>query len=242
MPYPNDTAFSSPSLRGSGLKFVNSYKAWFKIQRSPSLRGSGLKLDIGLNAWRDVRLPLYEGVDWNSIHKLFLLFAWVSLFTREWIEISSTVITVPTGVSLPLYEGVDWNPFIVKHESKRYKVSLFTREWIEIRIHANNRRCPMSPSLRGSGLKLERSLGCRKSHQSLPLYEGVDWNWNACPVEGIRQVSPSLRGSGLKCSPTIMWPPIWPSPSLRGSGLKYRTGEPNRFGHQSPSLRGSGLK
>ena len=121
-------------------------------------------------------LPLYEGVDWNSIHKLFLLFAWVSLFTREWIEISSTVITVPTGVSLPLYEGVDWNavlahflnlaeqglplyegvdwnPFIVKHESKRYKVSLFTREWIEMNTGGGSRFPVPSPSLRGSGLK-----------------------------------------------------------------------------------------
>ena len=56
--------------------------------RSPSLRGSGLKYKI--LTWqiaRDVRLPLYEGVDWNKIlmHKMQGFF--VSLFTREWIEI-----------------------------------------------------------------------------------------------------------------------------------------------------------
>ena len=54
----------------------------------------------------------------------------VSLFTREWIEIS-----IPTT------------------QNQQENVSLFTREWIEIRSPATGSDTPVSPSLRGSGLK-----------------------------------------------------------------------------------------
>ena len=74
----------------------------------------------------------------------------VSLFTREWIEI--------TGVSflgLPL------------------SVSLFTREWIEIQTKKSRKIFAASPSLRGSGLKSVCTNLHIKGH-GLPLYEGVD--------------------------------------------------------------------
>ena len=114
-----------------------NYILWFRLtsyRRSPSLRGSGLKYaPLQRGATRRC-LPLYEGVDWNSF---FFCCRWatkkspslrgsglksfyrpvtdtsgnVSLFTREWIEMSSIV------------------PSVVEMDN----VSLFTREWIEIR-------------------------------------------------------------------------------------------------------------
>ena len=56
----------------------------------------------------------------------------VSLFTREWIEINSAA----------RFSGIS-------------NVSLFTREWIEIWRGGVARLIAPSPSLRGSGLKLQ---------------------------------------------------------------------------------------
>ena len=101
--------FKSPSLRGSGLKSPTGqgtrWERW-----SPSLRGSGLKCQ-----------PYRQG---SCCH-------WVSLFTREWIEIAISVFVWLIIPRLPLYEGVDWNALAAEHSSLN-KVSLFTREWIEI--------------------------------------------------------------------------------------------------------------
>ena len=54
---------SSPSLRGSGLKFP--CRLYLPLQAaSPSLRGSGLKcVNVCSGRTLDGRLPLYEGVD-----------------------------------------------------------------------------------------------------------------------------------------------------------------------------------
>ena len=52
-------------------------------------------------------------------------------------------------------------------------VSLFTREWIEIIRHPLAADCVLSPSLRGSGLKLDGNTAGLQSYR-LPLYEGVD--------------------------------------------------------------------
>ena len=143
---------------------------------SPSLRGSGLKCSKSIAFRSGSGLPLYEGVDWNNdvwgecetvtrspslrgsglkslaqsdrVRNRF-----VSLFTREWIEIPQFLPFRPVpGMSpslrgsglklqvitsqilrncLPLYEGVDWN----------------------------------------LGFVLPQNLRPR-----LPLYEGVDWN------------------------------------------------------------------
>ena len=58
----------------------------------------------------DDSLPLYEGVDWNYAIPRFGLFpCCVSLFTREWIEIRAAYVVRALRDCLPLYEGVDWN-------------------------------------------------------------------------------------------------------------------------------------
>ena len=166
---------------------------------SPSLRGSGLKFFLcflcNFCRWC---LPLYEGVDWNSSSDFTEPNVSVSLFTREWIEIEYDTSNFVNWCSLPLYEGVDWNrdPDCIRY---LFFVSLFTREWIEICIViASNPVRKMSPSLRGSGLKSVLIIGesgsgkvslftrewieifcwtnANKREQSLPLYEGVDWN------------------------------------------------------------------
>ena len=104
----------SPSLRGSGLKCLHAIYAdsgqrvslftreWIEIvfcatlsesRQSPSLRGSGLKSPHLQKSVMRCGLPLYEGVDWNcSVTVNCLCFNWVSLFTREWIEMA--LITV----------------------------------------------------------------------------------------------------------------------------------------------------
>ena len=82
---------------------------------SPSLRGSGLKCQHRHEA---------KGT------------GCVSLFTREWIEITRWMA-----------------------RAARTKVSLFTREWIEIGICSKTDfDHNMSPSLRGSGLKYACNL------------------------------------------------------------------------------------
>ena len=97
---------------------------------SPSLRGSGLKSVC--NACPKTSAFLYEGVDWNIWScTTKIVVTSVSLFTREWIEITLLGSLV-----------------------KLSDVSLFTREWIEIRYEIQtNQENAQSPSLRGSGLK-----------------------------------------------------------------------------------------
>ena len=143
---------------------------------SPSLRGSGLKFVLVCEALASVRLPLYEGVDWNSIFFVSLaILTTVSLFTREWIEILSWYYGNNADWGLPLYEGVDWNPRPLVVGLWLF-VSLFTREWIEIEFATKKEKgAKASPSLRGSGLK-----------------------WHLPLTGGFRRLSPSLRGSGLK--------------------------------------------
>ena len=122
----------SPSLRGSGLKYRALQKAalwgW-----SPSLRGSGLKWCNLVTGYTGAYcLPLYEGVDWNKSEVSNCNLVKVSLFTREWIEISRSSKSCSMGL-----------------------VSLFTREWIEMVQSGDGLHgCLLSPSLRGSGLKL----------------------------------------------------------------------------------------
>ena len=128
------------------------------LQRSPSLRGSGLKFGVKPEEW--------EPLD-------------VSLFTREWIEIMVENVGLMGVQCLPLYEGVDWNSPRLFEAFAKCNVSLFTREWIEI-----------------SDLQ-----GLRLHQLSLPLYEGVDWNSFSCSSNSTVCVSPSLRGSGLK----LLW-------------------------------------
>ena len=120
----------SPSLRGSGLKFVLSAHRGTMVFGSPSLRGSGLKCCIGVALWLERESPSLRGSGLKSEQLLRLLGRRsVSLFTREWIEIlhqlnqekrkrrspslrGSGLKCKQKGLSqkelcLPLYEGVD---------------------------------------------------------------------------------------------------------------------------------------
>ena len=165
------------------------------------------------------RLPLYEGVDWNQNPAHSPGRAYVSLFTREWIEIWEEIGSPRPLGSLPLYEGVDWNKLFSVWVTNLRFVSLFTREWIEIVGGNTKTKAVMSPSLRGSGLKLNSSLA----------------TWAA-------KWSPSLRGSGLKFilltnqhreTGVSLFTREWIEIVRIGTIF---------FGRSSPSLRGSGLK
>ena len=210
---------------------------------SPSLRGSGLKWCRCLNAGS---------------------YTVVSLFTREWIEMTKFDKIAVYRKSLPLYEGVDWNFFFRrlplagglspslrgsglkslcpdKYETITV-VSLFTREWIEIRQFYHN----------------------LTENTSLPLYEGVDWNCSAYCLTSDKVVSlftrewieikGEIKLENLKNRLPLYEGVDWnydvshgidstvTSPSLRGSGLKCNLLPPEWLCNQSPSLRGSGLK
>ena len=165
----------SPSLRGSGLKSYCN-KEILVFSRSPSLRGSGLKSPRDAPALYEIlRLPLYEGVDWNQLVEYRQQKTEVSLFTREWIEIIHIFVPFLPVLRLPLYEGVDWNVDVIDKKEKDSG----------------------SPSLRGSGLKYHRrTWRCNWRIVSLFTREWIEINcfpWIVC-----RQTSPSLRGSGLK--------------------------------------------
>ena len=122
---------------------------------SPSLRGSGLKYHPDCIFLMLLLVSLFTR-EWIEISIVFSInfVSLVSLFTREWIEILSSHSATPTQRSLPLYEGVDWN----------------SPDWLTT-IWAI-----LSPSLRGSGLKLSVHILQVQHPCSLPLYEGVDWN------------------------------------------------------------------
>ena len=142
---------------------------------SPSLRGRGLKLLSVRVLMRRTGLPLYEGVDWNKKSECRSGRYWVSLFTREWIEIIS-------GFGVDSGSGV----------------SLFTREWIEISWNFVDAAELQSPSLRGSGLKWDSSR-TEEEQEAVSLFTR-EWIEIAFPSIGLYSLalSPSLRGSGLK--------------------------------------------
>ena len=164
-------------------------------------------------------LPLYEGVDWNIDRCLYHQIRNVSLFTREWIEMTSSPnqwypvrspslrgsgLKSPRGVylltkprRLPLYEGVDWNKI----------------------------RSPQPIP-----------------HNRLPLYEGVDWNHDYIIRHFGRYVVSLFTREWIEISSTWRLISRLPSPSLRGSGLKWKWWNRTDDSNLSPSLRGSGLK
>ena len=76
-------ARKSPSLRGSGLKSFTSVII-FDLSKSPSLRGSGLKY-------------------WKEYPKLGMQI--VSLFTREWIEITCDNAVMIPWIASPSLRG-----------------------------------------------------------------------------------------------------------------------------------------
>ena len=134
----------SPSLRGSGLKFVDKIayhtthfvslftREWIEIPRIAD-RSANIIVSLFTREW----IEIIDTASFASAHA-------VSLFTREWIEIQ-TGLRPPTAAL----------------------VSLFTREWIEIANDGSSSLSSLSPSLRGSGLKLggihARSAGAKVS-------------------------------------------------------------------------------
>ena len=143
-------------------------------------------------------LPLYEGVDWNIDRCLYHQIRNVSLFTREWIEMTSSpnqwypvrspslrgsglkssvnVFTIDKWCCLPLYEGVDWNIVIIAIAFITICLPLY--EGVDWNLFCLQLLCKLyeSPSLRGSGLKSPRGVYLLTKPRRLPLYEGVDWN------------------------------------------------------------------
>ena len=109
--YPaNPIKSPSPSLRGSGLKWYIVRSRHRLIPASPSLRGSGLK-----SLLCGQPLPVHT----------------VSLFTREWIEITSVKFLSSCNKKSPSLRGSG-----LKSLAKSQSLQGL-----------------MSPSLRGSGLK-----------------------------------------------------------------------------------------
>ena len=211
----------SPSLRGSGLKCCSlklaavgvqslplyegvdwnehRFFAWRKILMSPSLRGSGLKLDNRSFCDQLLCLPLYEGVDWNPTN-VFLdrTGCAVSLFTREWIEIETSLINLANCRESPSLRGSGLKSFQPCYHQQSHCVSLFTREWIEmhrfVRIAV---QIDVSLFTR-EWIEIIAVVICGRDCTSLPLYEGVDWNTLSAGTDRSVLQSPSLRGSGLK--------------------------------------------
>ena len=175
-------------------------KAFIKLM-SPSLRGSGLKSWI---AWKETQ---YRRI--------------VSLFTREWIEIAMPLNSCKAAESLPLYEGVDWNTLGRFCIQKPNGLPLYEGvDWN--RGHTGRvRGSEVSPSLRGSGLKLFCVAGRPRRKRRLPLYEGVDWN-HSVSVFGCRRQTVSLFTREWIEMAVSLTGDLSPetSPSLRGSGLK----------------------
>ena len=77
----------------------------------------------------------------------------VSLFTREWIEISDRITDLAFLIQSPSLRGSGLKSVRRVTCQKSAVVSLFTREWIEILRSASLLPEIRSPSLRGSGLK-----------------------------------------------------------------------------------------
>ena len=167
----------SPSLRGSGLKYRN-HRNSIHHNMSPSLRGSGLKFVLFSAA---------------------LQAEWVSLFTREWIEIGGEMgrckkmtsspslrgsgLKSPRGVylltkprRLPLYEGVDWNKIRSPQPIPHNRLPLYEGvDWNHDYIIRHFGRYVVSLFTR-EWIEMIFVKYHSSYRLSLPLYEGVDWN------------------------------------------------------------------
>ena len=100
-------------------------------------------------------------------------------------------------------------------------VSLFTREWIEIAMKniqiGNKQSLPLYEGVDWNFIKLDKRI----KFNSLPLYEGVDWNCKR-PMYGMPFVLVSLfTREWIEIFKVVKRHRPRPSPSLRGSGLKY---------------------
>ena len=173
--YHSSYRLSLPLYEGVDWNIEAVYS--FKMsETSPSLRGSGLKCHFPSPPHLSERLPLYEGVDWNGIVSGWLKNSFVSLFTREWIEIAAEYTALQEQLSPSLRGSGLKSPPPGCVVACRL-VSLFTREWIEMCFGlvwwARSGGLPLYKGVDWNGFSwriIKRQLKC------LPLYEGVDWN------------------------------------------------------------------
>ena len=121
----------------------------------------------------------------------------VSLFTREWIEIAIFRGTFRNLCRLPLYEGVDWNRAVKVCPVKFLWVSLFTREWIEMLFY---------------------NVSAYNYHVSLFTREWIEIV-SFASITAIKTVSLFTR-EWIEITDIANIMKLVESPSLRGSGLK----------------------
>ena len=142
----------SPSLRGSGLKSTPPDRHTGQKRRSPSLRGSGLK------SVRDTEVEVKK---------------YVSLFTREWIEILPFFRICMTAWS-PSLRGSGLKFSVPCYLDNGDYVSLFTREWIEILRKCIETPCGHVSLFTREWIEIGSIDKVIEKQHGLPLYEGVD--------------------------------------------------------------------
>ena len=146
------------------------------------------------NVWG---LPLYEGVDWNmEMHKNNICDLCLPLYEGvDWNDLKCQ--SPECGWRLPLYEGVDWNRREKIPEVFPCSLPLYEGvDWNSCYIKFNS-FFPLSPSLRGSGLKSLVNWFTKLIFVvSLFTREWIEMS--ILPPKSDKSPSPSLRGSGLK--------------------------------------------
>ena len=166
----------SPSLRGSGLKSLSARIPCGRGQRLPLYEGVDWNSCSAVAVEAVSSLPLYEGVDWNHSSSIKKAIAGVSLFTREWIEISIPIAKPSSQSPSPSLRGSGLK-FFKPQKGMCLDLSPSLRgSGLKFQRQPSRKQMQGSPSLRGSGLKLVCAC-LYVSSRRLPLYEGVDWNW-----------------------------------------------------------------
>ena len=142
---------TSPSSRGRGLKFLQSFQVP-SFPQSPSSRGRGLKSEVA---------KMLPGI------------VNVALFTRAWIEIARTDF-LPDNLVSPSSRGRGLKSIVRKKDGKYYVVALFTRAWIEILEILENRQAQYVALFTRAWIEIG-SRRCVSSYSRCrPLHEGVD--------------------------------------------------------------------
>ena len=190
---------------------------------SPSLRGSGLKSWWLIDAGSVKKSPSLRGsgLKWTT-HDLHS----IAMSKSPSLRGSGLKFFCCNALSnkikcLPLYEGVDWNRISATFSAfSRVSPSLRGSGLKSNRTKQPNQTAAESPSLRGSGLKLLGGRGVGFPPEvSLFTREWIEIIIHLSMLHP-SGMSPSLRGSGLKLHGSAGHPVRHPSPSLRGSGLK----------------------
>ena len=157
------------------MKFLPHHQRTSR-QASPSSRGRGLKSQHSHSA----RIAIV-----------------VALFTRAWIEISSS-----------------------SSEDFTTSVALFTRAWIEISPFMKN--APLKPVALFTRAWIEIAHNSQKSYQkNVALFTRAWIEMQYLHTLILSILSPSSRGRGLKSPFSVQKNRLLSSPSSRGRGLKF---------------------